>query len=425
MPRGSDPGDVFSAGAGAAPVGQHAGVDVDTRETVERLLTRAWDGDVRVGAVETLRAGKVHRVHVRRSPAGAPATVLLKTALDEPGLPVDPDATEGNPAQLLLEEWAGLEFLGGEGTHPGLVPRFYAGDRERCLVLSEDVGAGDTLVETLCGDDPVLAEFRLTEHARALARLHAVTIGREGEYRRIRDGLGPRGVDRSWRRHGIVLDTQGWGDLRSLRDDLAATFEHLGQRCSPAFWAEYDELVETVGTRSPFRTYVHSDSCPDNVLFTSSGTRLVDFERGGFHFCLLDAAYPRLSMPHCFWAGRIPLAVTAAAESAYRQTLAPTIPEVADDRRFGQAMTAACAYWIVSNGTWLVHRGFDADFGWGPATWRQRVFLRLQQFAATSEEFDALPAMGAAARETISRLHRHWEFQDVPVFPAFGQVSRA
>lgn len=68
---------------------------------------------------------------------------------------------------------------------------------------------------------------------------------------------------------------------------------------------------------------------------------------------------------------------------------------------------------------WMIHRDFEKDFTWGSATWRQRVLLRLEQFAATTEEFAHLPAMGKAARETVQRLTRHWTSDPMPLFPAF------
>ncbi len=200
---------------------------------------------------------------------------------------------------------------------------------------------------------------------------------------------------------------------------MATAFAHIGQPISPAFWDEYDLLTVAMENPSPFRAYIHSDSCPDNALLAAGRLRLIDFERGGYHQCLLDAAYCRLCMPHCYWANRLPDDVAPDVERAYRDVLSKALPEADDDRRFGAAMTEPCAYWILSNGMWMVHRDFDADFNWGSATWRQRVFLRLEQFAATTDEFSHLPAMGAAARETIRRLKSHWTVDPMPFFPAF------
>jgi Ser/Thr protein kinase RdoA (MazF antagonist) len=393
---------------------------------VERLLTEAWAGQVCLGNAEMLQSEKCYRLVVTDAPAGAPASVIVKKAPAEPCVPLNPDATEANPSQPLLEEWAGLAFLNSVLPDTGetsLISKLYGGERAACIVVFEDLGKGTSLVDALNGTDPDYARECLKMHAHAVAHLHAHTLGQEAEerYWQIRDALGPRGVPRDGKRYGNLLDTQGWGDLRALQAELQKGFDRIGQHVPQAFWDEYASLVAAMENPSPFRAYVHNDSCPDNT-FLAPGNKhlqLIDFERGGYHLCLLDAAYCRLSMPHCYWANRLPDDVAPRVESAYRKVLSQALPEAADDRRFALAMTEACAYWIISNGMWMVHRDFEKDFTWGSATWRQRVFLRLEQFAATTEEFSHLPAMGTAARETVRRLKSHWTCDPMPLYPAF------
>lgn len=388
----------------------------------QRLLSTAWGEEVRLGEAQMLQSEKCYRVKVTEPPTGAPASIILKRARTEPGIALNPDATEGNPAQPLLEEWAGLAFLSSVLPDTDLVPKFYGGDRSACLVVFEDLGKGTSLVDALQGNDPDYARECLTMHAQALAQLHVHTLGQEAHYWKIRDALGPRGVPRDWKRWGNLLDTQGWGDLRLLQPDLQKGFDRIGQQVPAAFWEEYDSLATVLENPSPFRAYTHNDSCPDNTFLTAHAPRrlrLIDFERGGYHLCLLDAVYCRLSMPHCYWANRLPEDVAPTVESAYRKILSQALPEAADDRQFGKALTEACAYWIISNGMWMIHHDFGKDFTWGSATWQQRVLLRLEQFATTAEEFAHLPAMGAAARETVRRLKSHWTCDPMPLYPAF------
>ena len=398
---------------------------------IESLLTESWAGKVRLGEAETLRADKCYRFVITDSPAGVPASIIVKKARAEPGIPVNPDAAEANPSQPLLEEWAGLAFLNSALPDTSLIPKFYGGDRSTGIIVFEDLGKGASLVDALQGTDPDYARKCLTMHAEAVAELHANTLGPEAEarYWQIRDSLGPRGVPRDWKVWGSLLDTQGWGDLRALRAELHKGFDRIGQHVPAAFWDEYASLVAAMENQSPFRSYVHNDSCPDNTFLAAERVprspsapgrlRLIDFERGGYHLCLLDAAYCRLSMPHCYWANRLPEDVAPTVERAYRKILSRSLPEAGEDRLFSVRMTEACAYWIISNGMWLVHRDFEEDFTWGIATWRQRVLLRLEQFAATTEEFSHLPAMGAAARETVRRLSGHWTCDPMPLYPAF------
>ncbi|WP_033288954.1 hypothetical protein [Amycolatopsis jejuensis] len=375
----------------------------------ERLLGEAWGGDVRLGSAVTLSEGKAYRFTVETAPVDAPARVIVKTARSEPGLPADPDARAGNPAQPLLEEWAGLAFLNSVLPDNGLVPAFYGGDRAACVVAMEDLGAGESLVDALRGPDPGRAGESLTMHAQAIADLHTGTAGAEARYWEVRDALGPRGLPRDWKSWGNLLDTQGWGDLRLLETQLRKGLSLLGQEVPAAFRDEYEALTGSVEHASPFRAYVHSDTCPDNALLGPAGVRLIDFERGGYHLCLLDTAYYRLGMPHCYWAGRLPREVIAETERAYRARLG-----IAGD--FGAALTEACAYWIISNGIWP--RAF-ADFPWGSSTWRARVLHQLTAFAETTEEFGHLTAMGSAARETVRLVRSCGGAAELPLFPAF------
>ncbi len=148
-----------------------------------------------------LQSDKCYRIAVTDAPAGSPATVIVKRARAEPGLPIDPDSIQGNPAQPLLEEWAGLAFLNDVlPPDSGLVPQFYGGDRAACVIVFEDLGKGASVLDALNGTDPDYARARLTMHAQAVARLHSHTLNHEAHYWKIRDALGPRGVPRDWKR---------------------------------------------------------------------------------------------------------------------------------------------------------------------------------------------------------------------------------
>lgn len=385
---------------------------------VERLLSEYWDAQVSVGEFEPLVEDKCFRVSIETQADNIPASVIVKTARAEADIPTDPDSTKGNPAQPILEEWAGLEFLNLVLPESSLVPKFYGGDRSNTLIVLEDFGKQPSVVDALNGNDPEYARQCLIAHAESVATLHAGTLGQEELYWQIRDRLGPRGVPRDWKRYGNLLDAQGWGDLRKLGPELHQAFDCIGQVVPTEFWDEYEFLAKEVD-ESPFRAYTQNDSCPDNTLITLNGPRLIDFERGGYHLCLLDAAYSRLNMPCCYWVGRLPDDVTPLVEKAYRKVMGRAKPEILNERMFGKAMAETCAYWIISNGMWMIHRDFDADFNWGSSTWRQRVFRRLEAFAETTEEFSHLRAMGKTARETVRLLKTFWVYEEMPLLPAF------
>ena len=153
--------------------------------------------------------------------------------------------------------------------------------------------------------------------------------------------------------------------------------------------------------------------------------QLLDFERGGFHHALLDAVYGRLCFPSCYYANRLPDHIAPMMEEAHRAQLVRRCPEAADEVRFRQEIVHACAYWLISNGNWMLESAFQDDWQWGLSTWRQRVLLRLELFANTTEEFNHLPAMGETARLCLTRLKAIWpaDVHQMPVFPAFRSVG--
>ncbi|RYG38280.1 hypothetical protein EON81_04095 [bacterium] len=381
------------------------------REVAERVLREAWSGDVRLALAETYREGRCFLFRVEAAPPGHPPTVIVKRAIDQDGFVADPDSPDRNPAHALLDEWASLAFLVEVAPDAGLAPRFYGGDRDTCLIVYEDLGSGPSLVEPLMGTDPEAARAALRGHAETVARLHNATTGREVRFEQIRRELGPP----VHRRGGM-----GWGDLDALKPDMAEGFAALGITAESGFWDDYRAMAEAIAQPGPFRSLVHNDSCPDNCRLTETGVRLFDFEVGGFHHRLLDAAYARMSMPHCYLSNAVPPEVVRETEETYRQFALLTAPEMADGSRFRREMAHACFYWVVSNGIWQLRDRFDGDdFTWGIATWRQRVFHRLEALADLCDEAETMPAVAKAARETTARLHERWTVEPLPLYPAF------
>lgn len=359
-------------------------------EIAERLLGENWGGEVRLTLKEVLRKDRCYRFQV----AGLATSVIVKRATGEDG-----------SVHRLLDEWAALAFIEEIAPGGGLAPRFFGGDREACLIVYEDLGEGPSLVEPLMGDDPDQARAALRGHAEAVGRLHNASGGGEARFREIRDGLGPAAT----RRGGL-----GWGVLSELREDLARGFDLLHIKIGDDFWADYQTLTEAI-CAEPLRAFVHNDSCPDNMRLTGEGVRLFDFEVGGFHHRLLDAAYARMSMPHCYLSNVVPPEVVRETEGAYRE-----VSKMTGDRQFGEEMVHACFYWVVSNGIWRVAERLDQeDFTWGIATWRQRVFHRLGALAEACDEFAYMPAVAKAARETVFELRKRWDVEPLPLYPAF------
>jgi len=379
-------------------------------ETAERLLAASWGGSVRLGEAQTLRKDRCFRFPISEGPEGCPASVIVKQAVGRDGAVIDLDSQELNPSHYLFDEWASMRFTNEVAPGQKWVPEFYGGDRNACLIVYEDLGEGPSLVEPLMGGDPDRARQALIWHAQAVAGLHNATSGREAEFDRMRRELGPPA-------HG--RQSLGWGDLEVLKSELAEGFVAIDVDLSDEFWSDYETLTRAIGERGPFRALVHNDSCPDNNRVIDGRVRLFDFEVGGYHHRLLDAAYARMSMPHCYLANVVPSEVVREVENAYRAASVATVPEIADDKRFGREMVHACFYWVVSNGTWRLRNHGNDDFTWGIATWRQRVLSRLEALADACDEFAYMPAVAAMARRTTARLREGWTVEPLPLYPAF------
>jgi hypothetical protein len=76
---------------------------------------------------------------------------------------------------------------------PPLAPRCYGGDPASQTVVLEDLGDGDApnTYECVLGRDPAAAAAALLDHTRLTGQLHAATVGRQGDYARLRAALGP------------------------------------------------------------------------------------------------------------------------------------------------------------------------------------------------------------------------------------------
>jgi hypothetical protein len=313
----------------------------------------------------------------------------------------------------LFNDWAGAQFLTGvvEDLPPG--PRFYGGDKTTGLIVLEDLGASDTLADLLLGVDPGLAEAALMSFAATLGRMHALTVGRATEYAAVRNALATGTATVKAR-----LAQGNLGDCIPRFKEGCAT---LGVRVRVGLDDELRLVAVSIEDPGPFLAYTHGDPCPDNALYSAGNLRLVDFEFGGFGHALLDATYGRMPFPTCWCVNRLPVAMPARMEVAYRAEFVKGCPEASDDRLFYPALVEACACWMITTTSWHLEQALRQDGQWGIATMRQRVLMRLDSFVHVAEQFGYLPATAATAADMAARARALWpsEADETPSYPAF------
>ena len=378
--------------------------------SAQQLLTARFGGPVRIDSFEPLDASgrsNVFRCRLGAAPAGSPSGVILKQVQGDEEHPYDPeDAERFHPAWRFFNDWSGAEILTEAGA--SLAPRFFGGDRALGFILLEDLGPGESLAELLRGSDPAAAREGLLALARVLGRMHAATAGKTEEYVALRSRLGPT------ERRPVSSVREDWRRAR----EVVSRFE---VPVSAHEDAELESVVAELSDPGPFLAFTHGDPCPDNNRWENGEMRLLDFEFGQLRHALTDGAYGRIPFPTCWCIGRLPAELPAQMETVYRAELVAGVPEAADDGRFNAALVAACASWTIGTMLWHLERALEQDHQWGLATLRQRIVFRLEELAATTAEFNRLPALGAACAALAERLRAEWGPEaEIPIYPAFA-----
>ena len=384
-------------------------------------------GEVRLSAekVFSTSGSIVIRCRLMDGAAGLPKTFIVKK-VKEDAIGYDPDSPEApNSAHWIFNDWAATKFLSEIPSDSPLGPFFYGGSREHGLIVLEDLGDGDgpNTAEALGGNDPALAEQLLIEHAALIGQLHAATMGRFEQYRRLRSALGPEPIPQK-----IYQDP--WSDARVLPiprneiDDAIrtyhASFAAVGIYPQSGANEEIEWVTAAVEENPvPLLAYCKGDQNGAGDYIRQSGKpRLFDFGSGGFRHALIEGMPWRMTWG-CMM--RIPNQSWRAMEMAYRSRLICGYAGAIDDVRLYQSMVEAGARWNIFHINHRLPDAIKSDRQRGPTTLRQQVIAWIEAFAELSEEHGQMQALGKSARAMWKRLHDLWliESRKLPFFPAF------
>ncbi len=243
--------------------------------------------------------------------------------------------------------------------------------------------------------------------AKALGRLHTLTIGKRPKFDRIRDSLGPREEDPNPEQA-----------VQHQKQKLHEFSTSLGLTVSSHVAEEWKCLEDFLDVNGPFQAYSHHDPCPDNCLWVDQEVKLLDFEFGGFRHALLDGVYGRIHFPTCWCVNQLPEDIFTRMEQVYRNELIKGCPEARDDETFNRTVVEACAWQLLDT---LFVGVLEEDGEWGISTHRQRVLVRLDRFSEIAESHGHLRALGTMARDLSNALREKWpkDADEMPVYPAF------
>lgn len=385
----------------------------DHSETVaiaENVLRKIFKGDVRLKMeteFDTDRATVIRCCMLEGSP-GAPQSVVVKRALTTDGTVFHPNS----PDEVVLRffnDWAGLEFLSKISDGDSPAAQFYGGDWEKGLMVIEDLGDGRNFYGSLRGESATAATGELIKLARALGKMHALTIRKKVVYNSIRDRLGPREKSPSMT-----------GEWQQLMGKLDAACGRVGVKPHRGTKTEMKMVAAFIAAPGPFLAYTHGDPIPMNALPVGGERKLFDFEFGEFRHVLRDGIYGRVCFPTWYHINRVPNDVVEKMEIAYRAELAKGCPEAADDTLFFRSIVEACAYWAIHSRLNFIEKVWKEDHKWGISTQRQILLLCFDIFGQVSEEFGHLKALGATVRDIAAKLRERWVgLEEMPYYPAF------
>jgi len=384
-------------------------------------------GELRLGVEKVFSTwgSVVIRCRLMDGAADLPKTFIVKK-VKEDAIGYDPESAEApNSAHWIFNDWAATKFLSEIPSDPPFAPLFYGGSREHGLIVVEDLGAGDgpNTAEALVGNDPALAEQLLIEHAALIGQLHAATMGRFEQYRRLRSALGPEPI-----RQKLYQDP--WSDAR-LRpipkyeiDDAIrtyhASFAAIGIRPQSGVNDEIEWVTAAVEENPGLLlAYCKGDqNGAGDYVRQGDKPRLFDFGSGGFRHALIEGMPWRMTWG-CLM--RIPKQFWPPMERAYRSRLARGYVDAIDDVRFYQGMVKAGARWNIFHINHRLPDAIESDRQRGPTTLRQQVIAWIEAFAELSEEHRQMRELGKSARAIWERLQDLWptESCNLPFYPAF------
>ena len=144
---------------------------------VQMILSNKYGGEVRLDKRENIHPECLYRFKVLSGPDGIPASVFVKR----------------KRARRVRVEWACLQFLTNQFDKNCPTPRFigggYIGKNNVPLIAMEDMGEGQNLRAILSSKDSQNVKKILIECVKALAKIHAHSVGKKEEFLNIRNSI--------------------------------------------------------------------------------------------------------------------------------------------------------------------------------------------------------------------------------------------
>lgn len=342
---------------------------------------------------------------VREGPRARVSRMTVERADGSQSAVIAKEITDGG--ECGYTDWASLQFLSEIPAAHSLVPRLLAGDRESGLYLLEDLGPSLSLDDALRGQCPGPVLPKLEALARTYARLHLATLGQDARFLDVRSDL-PQSDG-----HGRAAEAARW---TTARPTLDAWLTALDVPAPSGLDAELALIAGRYAEPGPFLTFTHGDPAPSNNHVSGDTVRLLDFEYGACRHALYDLTAWHILCP-------LPEPVVAAMLTVYRNELAQSLPQIANDALFREEWALLCAYRALAILSWVPPKVLEQNWPWADEwTAREAAVTAVSRLASAVRGVESLARVGDMAECTKSALlHRFPEHQGaLPNWPALG-----
>lgn len=366
----------------------------------EDLLTRRTGAPVTlVDPVDLGGSGRaiVLRVRVDENPFSLPRTLVIKQVPASRGARREAlGPVSGGEDAAFQREAVSYQFSTAlaRDSRPGA--ELLAYDIAARLLVLSDLGDATSIAALLKSTDADTVTNTLMALAQALGRMHAATVGREGDFTAL--------LRRVEVAHGTDPMTE---QAATALAEVPVLLERELGLAVPQDVRDRARRAAKLFTGGRFRAFSPSDLCPDNIIVNDEGVRFLDYEWGGFRDATLDLAHALTSFPACLCSIDLSYERSRAMVEAWRAEVVGIWPALADDRVLSECIIDAQLIWV-----WLSTYLFLPNDDRGIAAVREhqlsvprsealsRRWTDLARFAAHSGS----PAVAAHAERTAERL---------------------
>ncbi|MGC0363963.1 hypothetical protein ABH922_001947 [Rhodococcus sp. 27YEA15] len=311
----------------------------------EHLLARRTGAPVTlVDPVDLGGSGRtiVLRVRVDENPFSLPRTLVIKqvrNSFDGGAKTVIAQSTDGarsfDSGAAFLREAVSYQFANAlaKDARPGA--QLLASDLNSQLLVLSDLGDSTPISALLEDPDPDTVTNTLMAMAQAMGRMHAATVGREGDFTALlrRADVGHY-CDEISDQVGRVV-----AEVPSLLAEL------LGVDVDAEVTSQVDRGRQLF-SGGRFRAFSPSDLCPDNIIVNDEGVRFLDYEWGGYRDATLDIAHSLVSFPGCLCSVDLTEERASAMVDAWRAEVVGMWPALADEAELGRRLVEAQLIWV-------------------------------------------------------------------------------